>query len=407
MRILHVLDRSLPTVAGYTARSAALVEHQAALGLSPRVLTGPREPAGEPEVIHGIAYQRTFHPDVAGFLHSVPVAREAVEMLALGRRLQEVLREHPADLVHAHSPVLCGLPAHVVARRRGVPSVYEIRALWEDAAEQRGQGRRGSARYNAIRTLETALACRADAVVTLCEGLRRDLLGRGVPRERLFLVPNGVDVERFTPAPRDPDLTARLGLQGKTVIAYVGSLFRFEGVSLLLRALARLGRDDVRGLILGHGEAEEEIRDSLARLGLEGRVTFLGKAPPAEVARYYTVSDILCYPRLRHRITELTTPLKPLEAMAMGKAVVASDVGGLRELVDDERTGLLFRADDLESLVATLRRVVDVAELRRRLGEEARAHVVAERSWRTLAGRYREVYAAACARRGVGVPVAG
>jgi PEP-CTERM/exosortase A-associated glycosyltransferase len=294
-----------------------------------------------------------------------------------------------------------------VAHHLGLPSVYEIRAFWEDAAEQRGQGRRGSLRYNAVRTLETALSTRVDAVVTLCEGLRQDLLARGVPPSRLFLVPNGVDVERFTPAPRDPDLEARLGLRGKTVIAYVGSLFRFEGIPLLLRALARLARDDVRGLILGHGEAEEEIRDSLARLGLEGRVTFLGKAPPAEVARYYTLADILCYPRLRHRITELTTPLKPLEAMAMGKAVVASDVGGLRELVDDERTGLLFRAEDLESLVATLRRVVDVAELRRRLGEEARAHVVAERSWRQLAGRYREVYAAACARRGVGAAALG
>jgi PEP-CTERM/exosortase A-associated glycosyltransferase len=399
MRILHVLDRSLPTVGGYTSRSAALVEHQAALGLSPCVLTGPREPGSETEIIHGVRHHRTFDPDVAGFLHGVPVARETVEMIALGRRLRALHREEPFDLVHAHSPVLCGVPAHVVARRLGLPSVYEIRAFWEDAAEQRGQGRRGSARYTATRTLETALCARADAVVTICEGLRRDLLARGIPASRLFLVPNGVDVERFTPAPRDPDLEARLGLSGKTVIAYVGSLFRFEGVPLLLRALGRLDRDDVRGLILGHGEAEEEVRDSIARLGLGGRVTYLGKAPPAEVARYYTLCDVLCYPRLRHRITELTTPLKPLEAMAMGKAVVASDVGGLRELVDDERTGLLFRAEDLDSLVASLRRVADVAELRRRLGAEARAHVVAERSWRTIAARYHEVYAAACARR--------
>ncbi|MFT3766619.1 MAG: glycosyltransferase [Minicystis sp.] len=402
MRILHVLDRSLPTIAGYTTRSAAILEHQAAIGLSPRALTGVRQGGGDAEIFRGIEYLRTDPPDLLDLLQHAPVARESLEMATLGRRILAVHREEPFDVIHAHSPILCGIPAHLAARRLGVPSVYEIRAFWEDAAEERGRGRRGSARYTAIRTLETRLTRSVDAVVTICEGLRRDLAARGVPERKMFVVPNGVDVDRFVPRPRDVDLEARLGFRNKTVIAYLGTLFRFEGVPLLLAALGRLcdARDDVRGLIVGHGEAEPEVRAAVESLGLGGRVAIIGKAQPDEVSRYYSLADILCYPRARHRITELVTPLKPLEAMAMGKTVVASDVGGLRELVRDEQTGLLFKAGDAEALAEVLARAIGDADLRKRLGERARTHVMAERSFRAIAARYLDVYAAAGERRG-------
>ncbi len=252
-----------------------------------------------------------------------------------------------------------------------------------------------------MRALETRLCRSVDAVVTICDGLRRDLVARGLPEDRLFIVPNGVDTERFTPRPRDQELAHDLGFHGKSVIAYVGTLFRFEGVRLLLEALGRLcdARDDVRGLVVGHGEAEDELRDLPERLGLAGRVVLTGKVPPAEVARYYTLADVLCYPRERHRITELVTPLKPLEAMSMGKAVVGSDVGGLRELIDDGDTGFLFRAGDAVALADILARVIGDADLRHRTGARARAHVVGRRDWHKLAGRYLEVYDAAAARR--------
>ncbi|APR84613.1 Glycosyl transferase, group 1 [Minicystis rosea] len=396
MRILHVLDRSLPSIAGYTTRSAAILEHQAAIGMSPRALTGVRQ-GGGPELIRGIEYQRTDPPDLLALLDRAPVARETVEMATLGRRIMAAHRASPVDVIHAHSPILCGIPAHLAARRLGLPSVYEIRAFWEDAAEQRGRGRPGSARYTTIRTLETAVCRSVDAVVTICEGLRRDLVARGIPDDRMFVVPNGVDTERFVARPRDPDLEERLGFRNKTVVAYIGTLFRFEGVPLLLSALGRLldARDDVRGLIVGHGEAEADVHAAVENLGLGGRVAVIGKAQPDEVARYYSLADILCYPRARHRITELVTPLKPLEAMSMGKAVVASDVGGLRELVTNEETGLLFKAGDAEALAGVLARVIGDNDLRRRLNTRARAHVVAERSFRSIAARYVEVYAAA------------
>lgn len=402
MRILHVLDRSLPTLAGYTMRSAAILEQQAALGLSPRALTSVRQGGGDPHEERGITYLRTEPPAAMGVAARAPIVREAVEMTALARRVIAIGRDAPLDVIHAHSPILCGVPAHLAARRLGVPSVYEVRAFWEDAAEERGQGRRGSLRYATVRAIETHLARRSSAVVTICDGIKRDLAARGVPEDRMFVVPNGVDTDRFTPRPRDLELEARLGLRNKTVIAYIGTLFGFEGVELLLAALGRLcdARDDVRGLIVGHGESEAEIARATLDLGLAGRVVIAGRVPHDEIMRYYALADVLCYPRRRHRITEIVTPLKPLEAMSMGKAVVGSDVGGIRELVRDGETGVLFQAGDAEDLAGTLARVIGDADMRRRLGESARAHVVRERSWRKLAARYFDVYAAAGERHG-------
>ncbi len=401
MRILHVLDRSLPLVAGYTARAAAILEQEAALGLDAIALTSVRQ-EGAPASgrIHDVMHHRTRSPAARARLHGAPVLSEAVEMAALGRRILSLDREAPVDLVHAHSPILCGIPAHLAARRLGVPSVYEIRAFWEDAAEQRGHGRHGSVRYMAIRTLETRLARSSDAVVAICEGLRRDLLARGISEDRVFLVPNGVDTARFAPRPRDEALAERYGFRGKLVIAYVGTLFRFEGVSLLLDALRRIlaSRDDVRGLVVGAGEAEADLRAQHARLGLGDRVVLTGKVPPEEAAGLYALADVLAYPRERHRITELVTPLKPLEAMSMGKLVVGSDVGGIRELVHNGETGLLFRAGDAADLERTLIRGIDDAALRMRVGEQARAHVIERRDWKRVAARYLDVYGAARAR---------
>jgi len=404
MRALHVLDCSLPRVAGYTSRTRSILVHQAKIGISPLALTGLRqgESPQDRETIEDIDHYRTRAPDrrLGARLHAVPLGREAVEMACLGRRILEVYREAKVDLLHAHSPILCGIPAYTMARKLGLPCVYEIRAFWEDAAARPDERGARALRYAATRGLETGLCRSVDAVIAICEGIRRELLARGVPDEKVFVVPNGVDVERFKPREARPSVAERYGLKDKIVIAYLGTLFDFEGVALLLTALARITREDdrVRGIIVGGGESEGELRALHEDLGLGDRVVLTGKVSPAETLDLYALADVLCYPRQARRITELTTPLKPLEAMCMRRAVVASDVGGLRELIDDEETGLLFKAGDIDALMQALTRVTRDADLRRALGEGARAHVIAERSWAAIARRYLTIYEAALAR---------
>ncbi len=397
-----MLDASLPIVAGYTARSASILEAQSALGFEPAALTGLRQTSLiDRERINGILHYRTAVPEGLGRLSQTPLAREALEMGLLARRALQIYRENPYDVIHAHSPVLDGLPALAVARHVGVPSVYEIRAFWEDAAADQGKGLEGSARWRAIHALETALCRGVDGVVALCDGIRRDLVSRGVPDERITIIPNGVDTRKYAPRHRDESLADRYGLRGKIVIAYVGKLFRFEGVRLLLDALSRLIGDDdrIRGLIIGYGEAEGDLHEQHEKLGLQGKVILGGKVSPADIPALYGLADVLCYPRERRRITELTTPLKPLEAMSMAKPVVVSDVGGLRELVTDHVTGMFFRAGDVDDLVRVLGQLCRDGDLRRRLGERGRAEMIRHRSWSTITQRYQAVYEAAADRR--------
>ena len=401
MKILHVLDVSTPTIAGYASRARAIVNGQKAIGLDPVVLTSIRHMnagGADMEVIEGIRHYRTHKPDAAA-------RNPLTEMLHLRPRILEVARREKVDLIHPHSPILNGIPAWRAARSLGLPCVYEIRALWEDAAAERGDTSERSLRYRLTRGGETLLTKRVDAVTCICEGLRKDLQGRGLAPERLHVVPNGVDVARFVPRQPDEPTRARLGLQGKTVVGYIGTFFGFEGVEDLVEALAKLikgGRDDLAGLIVGKGASYEPCRAIARRHGLEDRILHPGHVAAHEVEGLYSIIDVFAYPRRSLRVTELVTPLKPLEAMAMEKAVIGSDVGGIRELVRDGVTGLIHRSGDVADLAAKIERLAGDPGLRRTLGTQARAWVSAERDWKQIVPRYAPIYEAALRTRGAG-----
>jgi PEP-CTERM/exosortase A-associated glycosyltransferase len=404
MRILHVLDLTAPTIAGYASRARAIVNGQRTLGLEPVVLTSVRHrntSALPLEEIDGIRHYRTQKPAAPG--------RPLAEVVHLRRRILEVARLERVDLIHAHSPILNGVPAWLAARQLGLPCVYEIRAFWEDAAVERGGTGERSLRYGVTRAAETFLTRRVDAVACICEGLRQDLTARGLPPERLFVVPNGVDVARFVPRAPDDATRKRLGLQGRTVVGYVGTFFNFEGVEDLVEALARLikrGRDDLAGAIVGRGTSYEACRRIAERHGLADRILHPGHVPPEDVEDLYAIMDIVAYPRRSLRITELVTPLKPLEAMAMEKAVIGSDVGGIGELMRDGVTGLQHRSGDIDDLAAKIERLASDPQLRLALGREARKWVSQERDWKHIVPRYEKIYESALARRSLGAEAA-
>jgi glycosyltransferase involved in cell wall biosynthesis len=201
-------------------------------------------------------------------------------------------------------------------------------------------------------------------------------------------------VEKFSPVTRDESLAAKLGLGGEPVLGFIGSLYRWEGVAWLVRAVAELRRRGTpcKLLIVGDGEEMPAVREVVRDLNAEDFVQILGRMPHGEIERYYSVVDVLVYPRHSIRLTELVTPLKPLEAMALGKAILGSDVGGIRELVRPEKTGILYRADNVEDFCAQAKRLLSETNLQRRLGEEAREFILREKDWNVLAQRYLNVY---------------
>jgi PEP-CTERM/exosortase A-associated glycosyltransferase len=394
MKVLHVLDHSVPAMSGYSTRSWNIVHFQRALGLDPVVLTSPKHPVPGPEreVLDGIIYYRT--PGPSGLPARLPYVSELALMLRLTARIVRVARTEGARILHAHSPVLNGLPALWAGRRLGIPVVYEARAFWEDAAVDHGTTREGSARYRITRRLETALFRRADRVVVIAAAMRNEIARRGIAVSRVTVVPNGVDADRFSPLPRNEALARRFALNGGCVLGFIGSFYRYEGLQFLVEAVPDLRRrlPGARVLLVGAGEEDAALRALGTELG--DAVIFAGQVPHAEIQQYYSLIDIFVCPRRRMRLTELVTPLKPLEAMAMGQAVLASDVGGLAELIQDGVTGVLFPAESSSALIAAAGRLGSDREARLRMGERARQSVLKERTWRQVVGRYLPLYEA-------------
>ena len=385
MRVLHILDHSLPVQSGYAYRTLGILRAQAAMGWHTLQLTSPRQPhAGDSlETVDGWQFFRTLTGPWTPRL-----AREPAALHSLGRTLHFLARQWRPDLLHAHSPVTNALAALRVGRKLKLPVVYEIRALWEDAAASHGTWRSGAWLYTLARHLETYVARRADALVTISLGLHNEFRSRGVRDENLFLVPNAVDVARFVPE-EPADTRSR-----DPVIGFIGSFYSYEGLDLLLEAAKRVAADrpGVRVLLVGGGPEENRLRELCASANMAAQATFKGWLPHDRIAEAYRAIDIFVYPRRRNRLTELVTPLKPLEAMAMAKVVLASDVGGHRELVEDGRTGFLFRADDVADLVARLNALLGARHIWPTVGAAARRFVERERTWETVAATYAQAY---------------
>ena len=396
LRILHVLDHSIPLHSGYTFRTLSILREQRKLGWETFHLTSPKHTATQAldEMVEGWHFHRT--PPQQGRAR-LPGLSELALMRQLEGRLAEVALAVKPHLLHAHSPVLNAIPALRVGKRLGIPVVYEVRAFWEDGAVDHGTTREGSLRYRLTRRLETNALKRADHVFTICDGLRSDIVARGIAASGVTVIPNGVDVDAFEPGgTADPVLRKRLGLDGKTVVGFIGSFYAYEGLDLLIDALPLLllHKPEVCLLLVGGGPQDEALKARARALGVADKVIFTGRVPHEQVQAYYDLIDVLAYPRHSMRLTEMVTPLKPLEAMAQGRVLVASDVGGHRELIRDRETGWLFRSGSAQALSDVLLELMASRELWPQLRLAGRQFVATERSWRSSVARYVAPYAA-------------
>lgn len=395
-RVLHVLDHSLPLHSGYTFRTRAILKAQEGHGLEVRGITGQRHnleaaPGPSPEEADGLIFHR-----IPGTPAGPPALRELGEIEALDAAIHALAQDWRPDIIHAHSPALCGAAAGRAAQALGIPFVYEIRAFWEDAAVGNLSGTEGNLKYRLTRALETRVVKQADAVFTICHGLKDDLVARGIPAERIAIMPNGVDLELFgEPVSRDENLARDLGLASHApVIGYIGSFYAYEGVDDLIAAmpLLRKTHPGARLLLVGAGPMDASWRAAAAALPEPDATIFAGRVPHTEVERYYSLVDVLAYPRKAQRLTDLVTPLKPLEAMAQRRLVAASSVGGHRELITDGETGTLFAPDDPAACAAALARLIDAKDDWDAIKDRAVAHVRTRHDWAANARDYLSVY---------------
>ncbi|MCQ8117678.1 TIGR04063 family PEP-CTERM/XrtA system glycosyltransferase [Methylomonas rosea] len=395
MKILHILDHSIPLHSGYTFRTRAILEQQRKLGWETFHVTSAKHQVAEApiETIDGLTFFRSVIPE--GFAANLPVLNQWAIVQSLAERLDEIIPQIKPDILHAHSPALNGFAALKMAKKYGLPLVYECRAFWEDAAVDHGTTQEGSLRYRLTKALETHVFKHADAVTTICEGLRRDIIGRGVAAEKITVIPNAVDIDKFTYGETaEPGLQVELGLSSKIVLGFIGSFYAYEGLLLLLDALPAIieHQPNVRLLLVGGGPQQQQILQKIEALGLLDWVILPGRVAHDQVQRYYNLVDIFVYPRLAMRLTDLVTPLKPLEAMAQGRLLVASDVGGHHELIRDRETGYLFKAGDKTALAQTVLAALNQHDQWEQVRQAGRRYVEEERNWRRSVSHYQAVY---------------
>ena len=395
MKILHILDHSIPLHSGYTFRTKAILEQQRKLGWETLQVTSAKHLIAKAEIeeIDGLTFYRS--APISSWLAKLPVLNQWAIVLSLEKRLDDIILQHKPDILQAHSPALNGWAALKVAKKHNIPLVYECRAFWEDAAVDHGTASEGGLRYYLTKMLETYIFKQADAITTICEGLRADIMSRGIAAEKITVIANAVDIDQFIcGVAADRDLRAELGLQDKIVLGFIGSFYAYEGLPLLLEALPIVlqKQPTVRLLLVGGGPQEALLKQKVQALGLEGYIIFTGRVNHERVQDYYNQVDIFIYPRLSMRLTELVTPLKPLEAMAQGRLVVASDVGGHKELMVEGVTGCLFKAGDKHALAHTVLSLLNAPESWDAMRKAGRSFVEQQRNWARSVSCYKNIY---------------
>lgn len=400
-RAFYLLHNSLPFAsAGYATRTHGLLKSLNSGGRELIGITRPGFPFDLPgkelpaeiapvEEIEGVPYMRLSTTSETPRKRPLPPYVDDY----VNRLMPFALAHRPA-VIHAASNHWNGIAGVQLARKLGIASVYEVRGLWEITRASRDPEFESSDQFAFMAKMEASAAAGADRVIAITGALRDELVRRGVAEEKISVVPNGVDSSRFRPRPRDVGLERSLGLSGKTIIGYVGSLLDYEGLDYVIEAAAVLRRErsDFHVLIVGDGAVAEDLKTQVVRAGISDVVTFTGRVPHEEVEAYYSIIDIAPLPRRPLPVCEMVSPLKPFEAMAMGKLVLASDVAALDEIIVPGTNGLVFRKGDVGSLANVLRDLLDRPDYVRDVGASAVEWVRANRDWKVLSRRVEAIY---------------
>lgn len=399
--ILHLLKESLPYAeTGFTFRSRMTLEAQRIAGFEPVVVTSLGFPEyrgdvveGTQEIVDGVVHHRLksdrHYPTDFRVPYDMLLDDQAMKTAAIADQVAPSLVQAGSGF-RGFDQALIGA---AIADRAGVPFIYEVRgfleATWTSDADRAERGEY----YRRRLAQEKRCLDQADHVITIAEAMKEELVARGVPEEKVTVVPNAVDVERFTPREKRADLVDLYRLGDSTVIGYISNLGRREGIEHLVTATKLLidSGKDVVCLLVGDGPERPDLERTAQKLGVGDRVVFAGHVPNEAIEDHYALIDVFVVPRIVDRASRLVTPLKPLEAMAMGLPTIASDLPALREQVEPDVRGLVFRPGDAADLARALSTLLDDQMLARELASTAQRWVREERTLESNARRYRSV----------------
>ena len=445
MLVLHILANGPPDVNGYAVRTQKILKNQSNQVVG---LTSPWYPSRDSMVleskINEIQYHRTPHPihvtgkmtlgqklvksytakelrinstnpnnkqkpasnilvkaiRAPGYFLRIgwKVVEEKILIKYFTKRIIEVAKQENAEVIHAHTPYRVGLPALKAARKLRLPFVYEMRGMWEETAVANGRWLRNGPAYRRFQKFETKVLRKADAVVCISQTLKQEAISRGVEEAKITVVTNAVDSDIAENKTKDETYENSVTVLNKgestKVIGYIGSLREMEGVDLTAQAVAQLKSDghDVRLFVLTSQAGQLELKQYCDSLGLDDDAVIVGPVPHEQVGPFYDLIDIFVVSRPDTRVTRLVTPLKPFEAMAMGKAVIASKLPALEEIIEDGKTGLLYEPENVNSLCSVISTCLNEDGLAETLGHNAKEWVMSNRTWNSVVKNYQAAY---------------
>ena len=408
--ILYHASQSLPhTSSGYAIRTHGLVSALNNHGIDARVVLRHGYPldrmdftGGEVQSSHQVDnVEYRFNPtskDNSSILNYQEVYSfnqiELYEQEAIASIMKQAQEIQP-EIIHSASNFVVGMAGARAAKLLGIPSIYEIRGFWHLTQSTKREGYEGSDHFEITEQLEIETAKESDYVFTITKALKDILVENGVDENKISVLPNAVDIDKFKISVKDKKLEKRLGFKDKVVIGYIGSFANYEGLDLLLEACSLLYKkigDIFRLLLVGDGAMMTTLRQMARFLQIEEIITFIGRVSHDEVQDYYSLIDIAPLPRKGYRVCELVSPLKPFEAMSSGKVVITSKVKALAEIIDHEKTGLIFETGNSLDLAEKLESVILDNELRNLLGENARKWIEENHSWEVISERVVDVY---------------
>jgi glycosyltransferase involved in cell wall biosynthesis len=395
-RVLHLLTNSLPhTASGYAQRSHSVLAAQQAAGWEVLAVTRLGYPvqigklgAKTEDVVDGVRYQRLLPAKLADTLDA-RLQQQAEELLV-------VALDFKPSVVHTTTPYANALVVRAVAQAVGIPWVYEVRGQLADTwASTRGPAAKESERYRLFQEREAEVMRDADLVVTLGSEMRANIVAAGIPERKVLIAPNGVG-ERFLDEPVAATTARReLGLtEAGQYIGTVSSLVAYEGLDCLIDAFALLAPSfpDLKLLIVGDGVARPALEVQSRESGFGERIIFTGRVPREHAARYHQALDVFVVPRKDLAVTQSVTPLKPVEALACSRPVVATRLPALQEIVDDSVDGLLVQPENPAELSEAVAVLLRDDSTRSTMGRSGRAKVLASRTWTANAGALAAAY---------------
>jgi PEP-CTERM/exosortase A-associated glycosyltransferase len=390
--IIQFFDMTTPIISGYSMRSRYISKALHDLGYNLKAYRSSRYSYDhKQESIDNVEYH-SVSKRFPAFIYKIPLIKDAIYVFDFLLETFPIITNDNTSLLDAHSSPLNGLTAVILAKKRHIPLIYEIRALWEDAAVDQGKIKENGLIYKMISKLELFIMNQANFVTVICEGLKQDIMARGIAEDKILVIENGVDSNKFTPTEKNSALIHKLGLENKIVLGFIGTMFEFEGLPLFIEAVNTIknsvDNNKFHAVIVGTGRDFDRCQQLANAYHLNSVITFIGRVPHDEILDYYSIIDVFIYPRLSKRITEMVTPLKPLEAMSMAKLVIGSDVGGIKELIQHNYNGLLFKAGDTDALAALCISIIDNVDAFKTLATTARTYIEEKRDWLKICQKY-------------------